>query len=166
MIAQEHCDAYQSLSASPELPSLLLSRGALASSRVSQRNASPESSEDLPATGCKLFVEAGKDKGEKSRSSTHHRGEDPADGGEGSAKQGIQAQKGEESEAARQVPQGAAEVQDVSMVCDRCGRADFKNLQVPLPRLRLDVLPALLRIECITVPCLRLSEWHIHLCAS
>ncbi len=162
MVAQEHCDAYQSLSASPELPSLLLLRGALASSRVSERSASPEGSEDLPTTGCKLFVEAGEGGDEKSSSSAHHGGEDPADGGEGAAKGDIQAQKGEESETSRQEPQGAANAQDVSMVCDRCGRADFKNLQVRLPRCVSTFYQPCCASNASQLLVLRASELHIH----
>ena len=92
MVAQEHRDAYQSLPASPELPSLLLSRALT--------TASP-------------------------------------DGGEGAGKEELQAQKGEESEEARQGAATAAkETEDKKKdteakgmkehVCGKCSGA-FKT---------------------------------------
>ena len=59
----------------------------------------------------------------------------------------VHISKAHSKDKAAEEEEEEEEVKDVSMVCDRCGRADFKNLQVPLPRLRLDVVPDLLRFH-------------------
>jgi hypothetical protein len=156
MVAQEHRDAYQSLPASPELPSLLLSRalttaspdggeGAGKEELQAQKGEESEEARQGAATAAKEMEDKKKDTEAKGMK------EHVCGKCSGAFKTAlglkVHISKAHSKDKAAEEEEEEEEVKDVSMVCDRCGRADFKNLQVPLPRLRLDVVPDLLRFH-------------------